>query len=281
VVAAVALVPAPARPVRAAGASLHEVDWPAVFANDPTITVVPPASPTRQDPGLHLRVPLPDGHDLDGYVLVPKNIEYGDLDGDGADEAAIYIFGGISFHAWGILLYHEDSPAPRRILVQTGDRISAQIEKGHLILSEPFYRGFEDNGAGSSTTRTVMDLVGDELVPRSSEIEPHDVQRPTVEAFYRWVSQRSYDEAYEYLSPAFQAAHPYEEWRAGYATTQSLDVKTTPGDTPSEVWISLTSIERGPDGNKVMHQYRGSWMLIFSPERKHWVLDQAAIEQVS
>src|SRR4051812_28412266 len=64
------LLPLPAPPVRAAGTSLHEVDWPAVLARDPTITVVPPTSSARQDPGLHIRVPLPDGHDLDGYVLV-------------------------------------------------------------------------------------------------------------------------------------------------------------------------------------------------------------------
>jgi hypothetical protein len=280
VVAAVVVLLMPtSTPARAAGTSLHDVDWPAVFANDPTLTVVPPRSPGEGAPGLHLLVPLPNGHDLDGYVLVPRDIEYGDLDGDGADEAAIYIFGGISFYCWGFLLYHQDEPAPRRILVQTGDRIGAKIENGHLILSQPFFWGFEMNGSGSSTTRTVMDLVGDELVPRSSEIEPHDVQLPTVEAFYRLISQRSYTEAYKFLSPDFQAAHPYAEWRAGYATTQRLDVKTTPGDTPSEVWISLTSIDQAPDGSRVMHQYRGSWTLVFSPERKHWVLDQAVIEQ--
>jgi hypothetical protein len=274
-----ALVAGPDRPARAAGTPLREVDWPSVFANDPTMTVVPPRRATDNTPGLHVVVPLPDGHDLDGYVL-RDTIVYGDLDGDGADEAAIYVFGGASFHSWGFLLYHEDTPAPKRILVQTGDRVSANIEDGHLIVSEDHFVGFEDACCGSATTHTTTSLNGDVLVPLSISVEPHDVHRPTVEAFYRALSEGAYQDAYDFLSPAFQADNPFEQWRAGVANTQDFTVKTSQGATPIDVQIDLTTTDKAP-GDSEKHQFRGSWRLMFSVQQLRWLLDRATIEQVS
>src|SRR5690242_2452342 len=73
---ALAILAGPDRPARADATPLREVDWPSVFANDPTITIIPARSSREQTPGLHISVMAPSGRDLDGYVQVPHDIEY-------------------------------------------------------------------------------------------------------------------------------------------------------------------------------------------------------------
>src|SRR4051794_29284275 len=78
-------------PVAAAGTPLREVDWDAVLLNDPTIS-----AQVRKLGGLstvHVSVPMLDGYPLEGDVI-SSGINYGDLDGDGDDEAVVHVFGG-------------------------------------------------------------------------------------------------------------------------------------------------------------------------------------------
>ena len=67
----------------------------------------------------------------------------------------------------------------------------------------------------------------------ATETEPNDVQEPTVWSFYQAISERRYEDAYEFFSPAFKAANPFDRWKDGYATTQSIEVETAPGATPA------------------------------------------------
>ena len=58
--------------------------------------------------------------------------------------------------------------------------------------------------------------------------------------------------AYAFYTPTFQAANPFERWKAGYATTQSIEVQTTPGRVPTEVLIELTATDTRPGGGTVI-----------------------------
>src|SRR6266545_4330839 len=138
--------------------------------NDPTITAEPMRSKELYG-DVHVRISMPDGHDLEGDVPF-HDIKYGDLDGDGADEAVVYVIGGPSASVFAFMLYHEDTPAPRRMLLQTGFRVGARIEDGHLILNEPNFVGFEYNCCPSAETTKVEQWDGSQLVVLSEEVEP-------------------------------------------------------------------------------------------------------------
>ena len=267
------------RPAAAAGTPLREVDWAAVLLNDPTIT-----AELKNRGGLdviHVQVPMPDGYPLEGDVLSHGGINYGDLDGDGADEAVIHVFGGPSAKSFGFMLYHEDSPAPRRILVRTGLDVGADIQDGHLLITDARFNGFEHPCCPSADMVTSAALDGDQLVPLSTEIRPRNVQPDTVEAFYQALSERKYEDAYQFLSPSFQANNPFESWKATYANTEKLLARTGSGATPTEVAVALISTERQADGSLITHEYRGTWSVIWNPEKTRWLLDEATIEQVT
>ena len=97
-------------------------------------------------------------------------------------------------------------------------------------------------------------------------------------AFYQALNDKQYEDAYAFLSPAFQAANPFERWKAGYANTRSIEVETAPGASPSEVLILLTAVDARPGGGTVTQRFKGSWMLLWHAERQRWVLDKARIE---
>jgi len=277
-VVACVLVTPQAHPAAAAGTPLREVDWDVVLLNDPTIT-----AEVKKLGGLdvvHVQIPLPDGLPLEGDVI-DGGIKYGDLDGDGDDEAVVHVFGGPSAISWGFMLYHEDTPAPRRILVRAGLEIGADIQDGHLVITDARFHGFERPCCPSADIITTAALNGDQLVPLSTEIRPRNNQPDTVEEYYYKLSQRKYEDAYGFLSPSFQANNPFESWRAGYANTEKLMARTGRGATPTEVGVALTSTERQSDGSLVTHEYRGTWSVIWSDAKTQWLLDDAKIEQVS
>jgi hypothetical protein len=266
----------------AAGAPLRQVDWRAVLANDPTITIDPDAYPLPRDVGPYIRVAAPgsqQGDVLEGYVSI-DDIQYADLDGDGSEEAVLDVESGGTGGSFGFMLYREGTPAPKRVLIYSGYKLGTQIEDGHLIIYEPNYIGFEANCCPSSITRTVNSLNGDRLVALMTEIQPNDVQEPTVWAFYRALSEKRYEDAYDFFSPAYKANNPFDRWRAGYASTQSIEVDTNAGATPSEVLIDLKSTDRQPGGGTVTRRFKGSWTVIWSADQKRWLLDKARIEQV-
>jgi hypothetical protein len=278
--AAMSLLAVTPRSIDAAGTPLRQVDWPAVLANDPTITVDPDAYQLPGgNPGPYIRVTAPNGEEVQGYVT-PDDILYGDLDGDGADEAVLFVYSGGTGGSFGFMVYREGTPDPKRALIYTGYKLGGKIEDGHLIVYEPYYVGFEANCCPSATVRTVNALNGNQLVALATEVQPNDVQEPTVWSFYEALSEKRYDDAYAFFSPAFKASNPFERWRAGYASTQSIEVETQPGTVPTEVLIDLKATDRQPGGGTVTRRFRGAWSLVWSGEQKRWLLDRAKIEQV-
>ena len=265
---------------RAAGQPLRQVDWRGVLKSDPAVTLDPTAYPLPGGnlPYINVKAsPAPDDV-LGGYAMV-DDVLYGDLDGDGADEAVILVASGGTAGILGFLLYREGTLAPKLVLVKMGYKLSAQIDGGKLVVYEPHYVGFEPNCCPSAGIRTVNALEGDRLVTLLSEVEPNDAQELTVSAFYAAVSNRQYDVAYEFYSPAFQARNPFDQWKAGYANTQSIEVETSPGATPGEVQILLTAVDRRPGGGTVTQRFKGTWTLVWSAEQMRWLLDRASIQQ--
>lgn len=265
--------------VSAAGVPLRQVDWLAVLQNDPAVTIDPDAYTLPGGSGPFVSVTAPGTPDdtLGGYALL-DDVVYGDLDGNGAEEAIVMIDSGGTGGLLGFLLYREAEPAPKMVLARSGYKLSVAIEGTTVVIHEPNYVGFEANCCPSSISRTLNALEGDRLVTLATETEPNDVQEPTVWSFYQALSERRYEDAYGFYSPAFQAANPYNQWRAGYATTQSIAVETSAGATPNEVLIQLTATDTRPGGGTVTRRFTGAWTLVWSAEHKRWLLDSATIQ---
>ncbi|MGE3909927.1 MAG: hypothetical protein AB7K36_11270 [Chloroflexota bacterium] len=270
---------AASQPVHAAGTPLRQVDWLAVLEHDPSVTIDPTAFQPPGEAGPYVTVVMPGsaGDVLEGYALT-NGVQYADLDGNGSEEAVIPVSSGGTAGLLGFMLYREGTPAPQLVLVEVGYKLSFTIEGGHLVVYSPNYVGFEPNCCPSSGTREVTVLEGNRLVTISSEVEPYDVQEPTVWAFYSALQDKRYEDAYAFYSPAFQASNPFNQWKAGYASTQSIEVQTSPGATPTEVLIELTATDRQPNGINVTRRFRGAWTLIWSADQKRWLLDHARIE---
>jgi hypothetical protein len=263
----------------AAGTPLRNVNWLTVLSNDPAITIDPTAFQPPGESGPYIKAQVPGSRTelLEGYALI-DSVEYADLDGDGADEAIIPVSSGGTAGLLGFLLFREGTPAPKLAVTETGYKMSFTVEGQRLAIYRPNYVGFEPNCCPSSTTRTLTRLDGDRLVVIATETEPNDVQEVTVWAFYAALQDGRFEEAYDFYTPAFKAANPFDRWKAGYATTQSIEVETSPGATPAEVRILLTATDSTPGGGSVTRRFRGTWSLVWSAEQKRWLLDRARIE---
>jgi hypothetical protein len=266
-------------PVSAAGVPLRQVDWADVLANDPNVIVDPDAFRPPGDTGPYVKVESTQmrGDDVAGYASI-HDVLYADLDGDGAEEAVIPIYSGGTAGTIGYLVYREGSPAPNLVIAQGGYKMGFEIEGNRLVIYEASYVGFEPNCCPSAVNRTVNALEGDHMIVVASEVQPNDVQEPTVIGFYHALSDKRFEDAYDFFSPAQKAANPFDRWKAGYATTQSIDVETETGATPNEVLITLTAVDARQGGGTVIRKFRGAWNLIWSADQKRWLLDSAHIE---
>jgi hypothetical protein len=275
---------------------LRQVDWDAVLRSDPRI-VMPadcPAFVMELGPCVEIATDEvsvagasglgPVGDTIVGYADVrPDDIGYGDLDGDGVEEAVIRVESGGTAGTIGFLLFREGDPAPELVAARAGYKLWPRIVGGMLLVNEPYYFGFEGNCCPTGALQLAYVLRGDRLeelvAPGVSplwlllgeEERPVTFAELTVHAFYGALSLGRYEAAYALLSPAYQEDQPFERWRAGYGTTQSIEVRTRPGREGTdpadgryvyEVLVSLAALDELPSGERVTRCFDGRWFLV-------------------
>lgn len=260
-----------------AAASLRDVDWRAVLTDDPQLDVEPP--PPGFPPELG-DIYVSDGPD--GVYGFPGlgDILFGDLDGDGGEEAVIPLNSGGTAGTVGVLVYRAGEGGPRLTAARPSYKLAARLDGDELVLLEAAYAGWEPNCCPSAWVETRYRLAGDALVPTTEQVEPvQGTELLATERFYTLLSDGRYEEAYDFLSPAFQAEHPYDAWLAGYAHTEAVTAYVAQSE-PGRVTVNLEARERDADGAEVVRRFSGTWDLVFSPERRQWLLDRAAIREV-
>jgi hypothetical protein len=142
---------------------LRSVDWDAVIPSEPRISPVPdcPLFPFAPGPCIEVQADasaLPPGipgfEDVTGFGPVtiagyadtlPEDIVYGDLDGDGAEEAVIRVESGGTAGTIGFLIFREGDGRPALVTAVDGYKVYPQIENGRLVVRQPYYFGFEGN----------------------------------------------------------------------------------------------------------------------------------------
>lgn len=297
-------------PTRALSLPLRAVDWNAMLAADPHVQVLPDPGIALEPPGPYVSVTAAglafaaftpgtspaawQDVEVGGYALT-GSVQYGDLDGDGAEEAIISLSSGGTAGNLGFLLYREGLERPQLVAAVAGYKISGLIDNGTLIISQPLYFGGDANCCPAGVLRATYLLTGDSLSPieqtafyQERVVSPQEL---SVIGFYRALDHAVsfprpgggdviYADAYAYLSPAFQAAHPFDAWAAGYANTARIAVETSPSVFENAVDVLITATERTPAGQSVVRRFAGSWHLVYSQSERRWLLDGAAIAEV-
>ncbi len=266
------------RPAVAQPGSLRSVDWRAVLESHPLIEIQRDLPPPWDSFGPYVIIregALPDAGEVTGHARL-DGILYGDLDSDGNEEAVIPLDSGGTAGATGWLLFRATSAGPSLVLARNGYKLGFELRDGLLIINQPVYVGFEANCCPSGWETWGVSLSGSTLVERSYVTGGYPQARAlTVEAFYHALNERQYEDAYEFLSPEFQAAHPFAEWAAGYASTQRINVQAENGPGADQVTVQLTATDRTAGGAQAVSHFAGSWFLSWSGTR--WLLERADI----
>jgi hypothetical protein len=234
---------------------LHAVDWNAFLAQDPTLE--------------HPEVPDLGNPNLGPYV----EHQQGDNTTDSVDEALITLFSGGTAGNIGLLIYGPGPTEPALITALDGYKLFAEAEGEQLKVTQPVYGKWDANCCPSGFNETRYRLDGNKLVATASNTRGYPEARlPTIELFYSMLNNKQYQDAYSFLSPAFQATSPFEQWRAGYADTVSIEAEATENFDGS-IAVTLTSVEQTPTDN-VTRRYEGTWTLIWSNDASQWLLDE-------
>jgi hypothetical protein len=274
----------PAQPAQAQQTPLQGVDWLAVLRAEPGTQVDADCPPL---PGGDLPcVRLPNSDDvIIGYPLV-DNVVYGDLDGDGVDEAVIPLFSGGTAGVIGFMVYRQAESRPRLVTSQAGYKLNVRIRDRQLIVDQPYYFGGDPNCCPTALVRTPYRLVGDTLVagaetwlePSGESERPLTLAEVVVRGFYEALNRHSLQDAYAFFTPRFQTANPYDGWAGGYLNTESVDVATRPGATASEVGVTIRAVDRDVPDRGETRRFAGVWRLAPSATAPlGLLLDQATI----
>lgn len=260
---------------------LRSVDWQAVLERHPLIEIQRGLPPPWDSFGPYVTIRpgvLPGTGEVSGHARL-TGILYGDLDGDGVEEAVIPLDSGGTAGAIGLLLFREMNGVPELVLARDGYKLGIELRDGWLTLNEPIYVGFEGNCCPSGWERTSFVLAGNGLIAVAYAGGGYPQARiQTIEAFYRALNEGRIEDAYAFLSPAFQEANPFDAWAAGYRGTLRIEIEAENGPGEEEVSMRLTATDRTTTGASIIRRFAGSWFLFWNGSR--WLLDRASIREV-
>lgn len=269
---------ATATPARS-GFNLRAVDWQKVIMTDAKLTYEPKLDPPPGDMrGPH--VMLKSNNVIYGYALLGERILYLDMSGDGQEEAVISLFSGGTAGNTGALIYATIANTPTLVDTLAGYKFGAVAEGNVLVARTPIYAGWEPNCCYSGTLEERLRLKNNKL--ESISIKDYglpEARAQVVEHFYALLNQKKFDEAWGMLSASFKSGRSFNEWKDGYASTQTIQVEAqTAADGVS---VTITATDKTAT-DTVTKKYKGTWTLTwFSNARtKLWLLDKASIAEV-
>ena len=175
--------PMPANPEPTPSPSLHTVEWtPAFFRSDPSLAVSGGSSCRSDGTDLDLEVtyrgPIstslslsPQTASVGGRPLV-QSIAYGDLDGDGIEEAVVSLQSVCEGGPSDGLIYHMTAAGPRiAATFLTPKRFGTRIENGLLELRTGIFAPDEGQCCPTMVRVTQYRLQEDELVAVGERVE--------------------------------------------------------------------------------------------------------------
>ncbi len=273
--------------------NLRDLNWKRVLTEDPKIKVFPAeecGGLSSARPCIEVAQKGDDEGNIGGYANTEETL-FGDVDGDGQDEAVILIDSGGTAGNVGLLVYGIREGKPTFSTALGGYKVVAGFaHDGKFYVSQPVYAGWEANCCFSGEEIIYYRLQGKQLVAVSREERGVEGARGfAIQHFYDLINKRNYREAYNLLSPAMQASQPYDVWAARFVNTNSIHVETSEqalvmrsGNPPQgdPVTFVLTVTERTTSGEMMTRRFAGTWSLTYSLEAHQWLLDRNEIREV-
>ena len=214
-------------------------------------------------------------------LAVLDGIAYGDLNGDGADEAVVSVSSGGTAGNTGVLIFNVGAAGkveltgPIDFYRGFGYKTGAVVQGGQLILRHTAAAGWEPNCCQSGTVERNYRIVNGVLAQQGPTVERGEpgARALTIEKFYEYVNAKNFDAAYQFFSIAQQGRQPFDTWKAGYATTRSVvaTVENTP-DGAATVKYKLRTVDSTPTGD-LARTFTGTCSLVYSATKHQWVLD--------
>lgn len=263
-------------------AAFKAVNWKTALTNDPNFQVDPKLGAMLPDVGGIFITYKHDKLDISGYPDL-TSIQYGNI-GDGQQSAVIPVISGGSSGITGVLVYQipAGASAPKFIDAVGGYNLAVSIQGGNLHdlqLTKPIYNGWEPNCCPSGLEYVPYKLANGKLAQTGDYIAPAPGSVVmTVQHFYELLANKQYKQAYSFFTVGFQQANPYQQWLAGYASTQQITAHVAPLSN-DQVTVNIQSVDLA-NGNKVTKHFSGTWTLTFEDNPFQWFLDKANIQEV-
>ena len=221
---------------------------------------------------------------LAGYAIL-DSVVYGDISGDGFDEAIITVYSGGTAGNTGVLVYQLDAAnklslvGPNDFYTSFGYKAYGQVDKGDLVVGNVVSAGWEPNCCQSGYVERRFRIVGGRMTQQGQSVEAGYLaaRSNTIEQFYSMINAKKFDAAYQFTTPAFQAREPFDKWKAGYATTKSVEAQATSTEQAGPVKFKLTAVDSTASGD-LTRTYTGVWTLVYSAAKHQWLLDTAEVQ---
>ena len=260
---------------------VKRTDWLAVLRATPGFSVdttSPSTSPTQ--PYVNITYAAAIG----GYAVL-DSVTYGDISGDGFDEAIITVYSGGTAGNTGLLVYQQDAAnkitlvGPNEFYTSFGYKAYGRLDKGDLIVGNVVSAGWEPNCCPSGYAERRFHVVNGRLTQQGGPFETGylEARGMTIEHFYSLINAKKFDEAYKLTTPAFQSREPFDKWKSGYATTKSVTAESTATGQAGPVKFKLTAVDTTASGD-LTRTFTGVWTLTYSTATHQWLLDTAEVQ---
>jgi hypothetical protein len=168
---------------------------------------------------------------------------------------------------------------PNDFYTSFGYKSYSRVDKGELIVGNVVSAGWEPNCCQSGFVERRFRITDGRLAAQGAPAENGylSARGLTIEHFYSLISAKKYDEAYQFTTAAFQAREPFDKWKAGFASTKSVEAEATDNDQPGPVKFKLTAVDTTSSGD-LTRTYTGVWMLEYSTAKHQWLLDRAEVQ---
>jgi hypothetical protein len=219
-----------------------------------------------------------------GYALL-DSIDYGDISGDGVEEALVTVFSGGTAGNTGLLVFDVgvsgkvELAGPIDFYKTFGYKTGGTIHNNALTITNVVGAGWEPNCCQSGLVSRTFKLVNGVLAQQGQATEEGvaEIRSLTITHFYELINAKRLDEAYTSLSPSYQAANPIAAWKAGFATTKSVVATSDPTAVNGPVKFHLDTVDTTATGD-LKRTYTGTWSLLYSVPKHQWLLDKADIQ---
>ncbi len=264
--------------------SIRLTDWKKYFRESKEFTADP--SPTSKYRIYYTLInPKINKDDLRYGAPDFDNIWYGDLDGDGKEEAVIFFESGGTIGAVLLAVFSETSNGPHLLDWKEPSMFKGfegEIRHDTLLVYGNLYIGWEGDccPSGMSTRfynlknkKLVLVKIVEEGIPKSA--------KNTAELFYGLLSDRNYKEAYIFLGKKFRSKHPYKRFVEGYKNTISIKAQfDTLQVSDNTIHVYITSTDRQKEGTPIISEYEGTWKMYWANSEDGWLLDEPKIKKI-